>query len=65
MTKNQHDECVASIRKVCVEIGCSGMSKDCFDKPQNCDIIRNIFDKGKSYSPFEDTMEYHESFAGK
>jgi hypothetical protein len=43
MTKDEHDEAVASLKEICQEIGCSKMSvKMCDERPQNCGIIKML-----------------------
>ena len=43
MTKDEHDKAVASLKEICREIGCSGLSPAmCDHAPQKCDIIRKL-----------------------
>lgn len=39
------DEAIASLREICREIGCSGTSIECKEKPHTRFIIRRLFRK--------------------
>lgn len=52
MTKEEHDEAVASIKEICKDLGCTKLSVSlCDEAPQNCRIIRDLMiyvkNKGK------------------
>lgn len=37
------EECIAQLKEICQEIGCSGMSPDmCENNPHLCNIIRKL-----------------------
>ncbi len=48
MKKEEHDKAVASLKEICREIGCSGLSPSmCDERPQNCQIIIKLVNPPK------------------
>ena len=42
MNAEERKKAVESLKKICVEIGCSGLAPDVCQKPYLCSIIRKI-----------------------
>ena len=43
MTPDERQQAIAELKKICVEIGCSGLSPDmCQNRPHHCKIIQKI-----------------------
>jgi hypothetical protein len=43
MNKKEKQELVNKIKEICKDIGCSKVSQECLTNPQNCDILRKVF----------------------